>query len=144
MVRFADNFNDPFFIGFDHLIRRLEGVKENRQTDNFPPFNIQKVSDDHFVLEMAVAGMTEDDIDVTYKESTLTVSAKAKTDEKEYIHRGIAARSFVKHFSLADTIEIRDANLVNGMLRVELENVIPEEKKARKIAIGNSQQLLAG
>jgi molecular chaperone IbpA len=97
-----------------------------------------KNTDTQYSIEMAVAGFTEADLDITLKEGILTVKGNAEAKEdKNYVHRGIAARSFVRTFTLADTIEISGASLENGMLIIGLENMIPEEKKERKIAISS-------
>lgn len=140
MVHF--NLNDPFFIGFDRLVNRLTET-DIRPKDNYPPFNIIKKSSDHFIIEMAVAGLDEKDINITLTEGILVVESTpdSKNDlETEWLHRGIATRSFKRQFNLADTIEVRNAALINGILSIELVNVIPEEKKPRKIEIG--KQLL--
>lgn len=139
--QFAHAFNDPFFIGFDRLVNRLE--RASKPVDNYPPFNILCNSEDQFTIEMAVAGFTEEDIDITYKDSTLTITANAKEEKIDYLHRGVAKRGFTRKFNLADTIEVKGADLKNGMLLVDLENIIPEEKKARKIPLGSKQTLLS-
>ena len=101
----------------------------------YPPYNIVKTSDTTYVIEMAIAGFKTDEIQVVVKENILTVKGNNVTEEKEYIHRGIASRSFIRTYTLADTIEIKGANLADGMLTIELENVIPEAKKERLILI---------
>lgn len=135
-------FNGPYSIGFDRLIDRMERFHDQTKiSDNYPPFNIKRISEDHFVLEVAVAGITEEDIDLTYQDSALTIKATGSKEEgSDYLHQGIAKRGFERKFSLADTIEVRGAALINGMLTVELINVIPDEKKPRKIEI--TKQLL--
>jgi molecular chaperone IbpA len=105
----------------------------------YPPYNIVKTSDMTYVIEMAVAGFKEDEIQVVVKENVLTIKGNNVTEEKEYIHRGIASRSFARTLRLADTIEIKGAYLADGMLTIELENVIPEEKKERLILISSKK-----
>lgn len=137
------NFNDPFFIGFERLIDRISETETRKvPRDNYPPFNILKKAEDHFIIEMAVAGLNEEDLSITVKDGTLLVEAnpKSKDEEREWLHHGIATRSFSRQFNLADTIEVRNAALINGILSIELVNVIPEEKKPRKVEIG--KQLL--
>ena len=132
----------PFTVGFDRALRRLDSLSESK-APSYPPYNIVKVDDDNYIVELAVAGFTEQDLSIELKEQVLTVTASVeKKDEADYVHRGIAKRSFERAFTLADTIEVVEANLVDGMLRIELRNVIPEHKKARKIAIGERKQLL--
>ena len=91
-------------------------------------------------MELAVAGFTEESLDIEVKDGQLTVECKTpeSSDEKEYLHRGIAARAFSRKFTLAETVVVRDASLENGMLRILLENVIPEEQKPKKISIGKT------
>lgn len=132
----------PFTVGFDRALRRLDSLTETK-APSYPPYNIVRVDDDNYIVELAVAGFSEQDLSIELKEQVLTVTASAeKKDETDYVHRGIAMRNFERAFTLADTIEVVDANLVDGMLRIELRNVIPEHKKARQIAIGGSKQFL--
>ncbi len=109
--------------------------KSEKMKVTYPPYNIVKTSDTTYVIEMAIAGFKTDEIQVVVKENILTVKGNNVTEEKEYIHRGIASRSFIRTYTLADTIEIKGANLADGMLTIELENVIPEAKKERLILI---------
>ena len=126
-------------VGFDRIFDRVARMHENAEkATGYPPYNIMKVDNTSYYIEMAVAGFKENDLDITLKEAVLTVKGNVEAKEaKNYVHRGIAARSFIRTFTLADTIEIRGASLENGMLTIELENVIPEEKKERKIAISS-------
>ena len=131
---------DPFTtVGFDRIFDRITRMHETAtKATGYPPYNITKNADTVYSIEMAVAGFTEADLDITLKEGILTVKGNAEAKEdKNYVHRGIAARSFVRTFTLADTIEISGAALENGMLIIDLENMIPEEKKERKIAISS-------
>ncbi len=128
----------PTTVGFDRFFESVERMLDTEvQPTKFPPHNIIRKDEYHFTIEMAVAGFEESEIDLTVKDSTLTVQGlKNAADEKtEYVYRGIANRSFIKTFQLADSVEIREAKLVNGMLRIELENVVPESRKARKIPL---------
>jgi molecular chaperone IbpA len=131
---------DPFTtVGFDRIFDRITRMHETTtKATGYPPYNIMRNTDTQYSIEMAVAGFTEADLDITLKEGILTVKGNAEAKEdKNYVHRGIAARSFVRTFTLADTIEISGASLENGMLIICLENMIPEEKKERKIAISS-------
>jgi molecular chaperone IbpA len=140
----ADMLNDPFFIGFDRMIDRMREATPGQS--NYPPYNIVKTEENFYELQLAVAGFTEDDLDVELKDGVLTVEGKKDgDDEKNYIHKGISARAFRRTFTLSDTIIVNGADLTDGILTVELENVIPEEKKPRKITIGRGEpELLNG
>ena len=144
--------NDPFFIGFDRMIDRMRSQTPGQT--NYPPYNIVKTSDDEYELQLAIAGFTYDDLDVELKEGVLTITgdknfgrSSLPEDTTHYIHRGISARNFRRTFTLSDTIVVNGASLENGILTVELEDVIPEEKKPRKIEISggnNEAELLKG
>jgi molecular chaperone IbpA len=133
----ADMLNDPFFIGFDSLINRLNTA--NTAMTNYPPYNIVRTADNSYIIELAVAGFSETELDITVHGGTLFVKGETspKDQEPKYLHRGIAARNFNRSFTLADTIEVVGAQVYNGMLQIRLENHVPEEMKPRKIAIGN-------
>jgi len=124
-------------IGFDSLFDRL--LNSTTNATNYPPYNIIKETDDKFVLELAVAGFKEGEIDVTVEKNTLTVSGeKIATQNEEqlaYLHRGISARSFARTFTIGDYVEVVDAVIQDGILTIVLERKIPEEKKPKKIAI---------
>jgi molecular chaperone IbpA len=128
--------NDPFFIGFDRMIDRMR--QETPSQANYPPYNIVKTSEENYELQLAIAGFTYDDLDIEVKDGVLTIAGDKNNDDVgNYLHRGISARSFRRTFTLSDTIVVNGANLDNGILTVVLENVIPEEKKPRKITIDN-------
>ena len=141
------NFGDieralGFSIGFDSMFDRLLGNSTQYVTNNqgFPPYNIRKDGDIKYFIEMAVAGLSEEDLEVELKESVLQIRSKQSTeDEANYVHRGIAKRTFERSFTLSDDIVVKGCDLTNGMLTVELEKVIPEEKRARLIPIGNNK-----
>lgn len=136
--------NDPFFIGFDRVLDRMQAQTPG-QSNNYPPYNIIKLNDEEFVIEIALAGFNEDEIEIEVKDGVLTVQgSKEEAVKTEYLHKGISARQFKRTFTLSDTIVVGGADYVNGILYIELENVIPEEKKPRKIAIGGKQQVLNG
>jgi len=134
----TDFLNDPFLIGFDRMIERMRDTTPNQQA--YPPYNIVKVDDNEYELQLAIAGFTYDDLDIQIKEGLLTIEGKQEaTDEKQYIHRGISGRSFTRVFTLADAVVVNGADLLDGILTVKLENVIPEAKKARKIEINRGE-----
>jgi molecular chaperone IbpA len=134
----TDLLNDPFFIGFDGIFNKMHQI--NKNTTNYPPYNLIKTGDDSYLIELAVAGFNEKDIDIELHNGVLTIKAEIGNVDNPitYLHKGIAARSFERKFTLADTIEVIGVQLYNGMLHVRLENIIPEEKKPKKIPIGAS------
>jgi molecular chaperone IbpA len=140
----AELLNDPFFIGFDRVLDRMKDATPGQ--NNYPPYNIVKVDEDNYAIEIAVAGFNDDEIDIELKDGVLNVEGKkGENEEGKYLHKGISARAFRRSFTLSDTIVVRGADLNQGILTIDLENVIPEEKKPRKIAIGNGEkQLLNG
>lgn len=124
-------------IGFDRMFEELNRTFANSRTDNYPPHNVVKLDETHYVIEVAVAGFAEDEIDVELKENVLTVKGEQtkKEQEVEYLHKGISARNFVRAFTLADNMQVRGATVKNGILAIALEQVVPEEQKAKKIQI---------
>ena len=141
------NFGDleralGFSIGFDSMFDRLLGPSTQHVSNSqgYPPYNIRKDGDTKYFIEMAVAGLSENDLEVELKESVLEIRSKQSTeDEANYVHRGIAKRTFERSFTLSDDIVVKGCDLTNGMLTVELEKVIPEEKRARLIPIGSKK-----
>tara|TARA_B110000503_G_scaffold84518_1_gene128650 strand:+ start:2782 stop:3237 length:456 start_codon:yes stop_codon:yes gene_type:complete len=138
----ADLLNDPYFIGFDNLIDKMS--KSAQGQPNYPPYNIVKKDENTYELQLAIAGFSFDDLSVEVKDGVLSVTGnKAEEDTiYEYIHKGISARAFIRTFTLSDTVVVNGADLKDGILIVALENVIPEEKKPRKIDIGRSKETL--
>ena len=135
---------DPFdrvktySIGFDRMFDRLFD-ESFVATTNYPPYNIVKTSDEKYAIEIAIAGFSKDDIEVETKENTLVIKTIDKKDEEEdkteYLHKGISARSFKRSFNLADDVVVQDVTFENGLLIIDLERIVPEEKKPRKIFI---------
>lgn len=125
-------------VGFDRAFQILQhAANVARSNDNFPPYSLVKKDDYNYELEMAVAGFSDNDLEIVSSKNRLSVvGMKPEKDEREYIVKGIAGRSFVREFVLADTIVVRDVNLIDGILTIRLENVVPEEQKPRKITIG--------
>ena len=131
-----------FSIGFDSMFDRLLGPSTQHVSNSqgYPPYNIRKDGDTKYFIEMAVAGLSEEDLEVELKETVLEIRSKQSTeDEANYVHRGIAKRTFERAFTLSDDIVVKGCDLTNGMLTVELEKIIPEEKRARLIPIGNNK-----
>ena len=135
-----DNFNKltPYAVGFDRVFDQLNTyVNNNVSSTGFPPYNIRKEGEYNFVIEMALAGFSKKDIEVEVEDGTLSIrSVKEDTSEaNSEIYRGIAYRKFVRKFTLADAVVVNGAELENGMLTINLERVIPEEKKPRIITV---------
>lgn len=133
----TDLLNDPFFIGFDSVLNKMNQINK-AHTSNYPPYNLIKTGEDSYIIELAVAGFDEDDFDIELHDGVLTIKAEVGDSDvtTNYLHKGIAARSFERKFTLADTIVVEGASLHQGMLTVRLQNVIPDEKKPKKILIG--------
>ena len=131
---------DPFSIGFTDVFNELESMsKAVAKAATYPPYNIKQVKDNKYVIELAVAGFAKSDIEVTLDGNKLVVSGSAKEDTLEegetFFHKGIAARNFTRTFKLADKIEIEDAELVNGMLKIWLQNLVQANDAVKKIAV---------
>ena len=124
-------------IGFDSMFNRVMNFPNTSQESGFPPYNIRKVDDYKYIIELALAGFSESDIEVEVADGTLTVRSKEdkSTDENQYVHRGIAKRAFSKSWTLSDDIVVKGAEFNNGLLNISLEKVVPEEKKPRLIPI---------
>ncbi|MGI9384267.1 MAG: Hsp20 family protein [Methyloligellaceae bacterium] len=128
-------------IGFDRLASILDSMTSvDGDAPSYPPYNIERVDENHYRLTMAVAGFGEDDLDVEVKENTLTIRAEKKPEDKgaSFLHRGIATRAFERRFQLADYVQVTGAKLENGMLHVDLVRELPETMKPRSIAINGT------
>lgn len=150
---------DKFFVGFDETFNRLAKFHDDvaKNIPNYPPYNIKKVDDNKYVIELAVAGFSKNELELELSDGVLTVKGNTSLDSttenalnQTFLYKGISDRSFTRKFNLADAIEIQNAEYLNGMLKVFLERIIPEHKKPRKIEIKDqnetggkkSQQLL--
>lgn len=124
-------------VGFDRAFEILQhAANVGKTNDNFPPYSLVKRDDFNYELEMAVAGFNKSDLEIVASKNRLSVvGIKPEKDDREYIVKGIAGRSFTREFVLADTIVVREVNLVDGILTIVLENVVPEEQKPRKVPI---------
>jgi len=128
-------------VGFDRLASMLSSANRQDQGNSYPPYNIRTTSEDHYQITMAVAGFSENDIEITTEQSRLLVvgnRADEAEEQGEYLHRGIATRSFERRFNLADHVKVVSANLENGLLHIDLERELPEAMKPRTIQIGKS------
>ena len=139
-LTFVDNFNKltPYAVGFDRVFDTLNRYVDNNATSTgFPPYNIRKEGDNNYVIEMALAGFGKKDIEVEVADNTLSIrSVKENSEDEDTVqHRGISYRKFERKFTLADDIVVNEAKLENGMLQVDLERVVPEEKKPRLVTV---------
>ena len=128
----------PYFrstVGFDHLFNMLDQVSD--ASNGYPPYNIERTDETHYVISVAVAGFAEKDLTLEVRDGILTVTGKrdAEQGKTSYLYQGIAGRAFERRFQLAEHVEVRAAKLENGLLHIDLERVVPEEKKPRRIAI---------
>jgi molecular chaperone IbpA len=132
----------PSSVGFDNIIGELDALlNAQAPTSTFPPHNIIKVDDYNYVVELAIAGFSKEDIQITLKDGQLEIRGSnpvGDDNDVQYLHKGIGTRSFVKTIKLADTVEVRGAVFKDGILKIGLENVVPESKKPRTIEIMDS------
>ena len=132
-------------VGFDRLASLMSSATRQDQGNSYPPYNIRVTSEDHYRITMAVAGFSENDIDITSEQNRLVVTGKSSDDSEEqgeYLHRGIATRAFERRFNLADHVNVIGASLEDGLLHIDLEREIPEAMKPRTIKIGKSKSRL--
>ena len=144
------NFGDlekilGFSVGFDSMFDRWNTTFDFNSANNtsYPPYNIRREGDEKYFIELAIAGLKEDDLEVSLQSQVLNIRSKKEdsgSDENiNYVHRGIAKRQFEREFTLSDDIVVKGCDLTNGMLTIELEKIIPEEKRARLIPIGKNK-----
>ena len=129
-------------VGFDRLFDMLDQTARAESTPNWPPYNIERTSEDDYRITMALAGFSPSEIELVQKENTLTIKGEKQVKEEnkgEVLYQGIAARAFERRFQLADYVQVTGAKLENGLLHVELVREIPEAKKPRQIPIGNGK-----
>ena len=144
-TQFPQDFNKALnsAVGFDSLIQRLFEASDvgEKGNSNYPPYNLSR-DGETYILEMALAGFHQDQLEVKYEEGVLTVGTtkgwEQDLDEDKYIHRGIAARTFTRKFTLSDDDVVKGADFKNGLLIITMERIVPDEKKARNIPIGES------
>ena len=126
-------------VGFDGLASMLDQVASfDEQADNYPPYNIERLTENEYRISMAIAGFGKEDVKIEVKENTLSIRGEKKEADKErtFLHRGIASRAFERQFQLADHVEVRGADVKDGLLSVDLEREVPERLKSRTIEIG--------
>jgi len=132
---------DKFFVGFEESAKQLQTLHDEltKNIPNYPPYNIRKNDENSYTIELAVAGFGESEIDIEIDDGKLVVRGKvdSSTDEStdSFLHRGIATRAFTRAFAIDDHIEVKNAELFNGMLKIALERLVPEEKKPKKVPV---------
>jgi|TARA_B110000285_G_scaffold181714_1_gene205191 molecular chaperone IbpA len=127
----------PFTVGFDNVFNNLDRVRSIPQT-NYPPYNIRKGKvEDTFLIELAVAGFSEDSLTITVKENNLTIDGDIGEKDEGFIHQGISQRKFSRNFVLAEDVAVKGSDLANGILTIYAERIVPEEKKSRTVEIGS-------
>jgi molecular chaperone IbpA len=127
------------FIGFDHLASLIDNATRNEKQSTYPPYNIELLAEDKYRITMAIAGFSKDEVSIEVVENTLHVTGTKpeKDEERKFLHKGISERSFERKFQLGDHVKVLAADLENGLLHVDLERVVPEAMKPRKIEIGS-------
>ena len=124
----------PFAIGFDRTLQLLERA-DTHSSSNYPPYNIVKIDEENFQIEMAVAGFDKKEVSISKEKEILIIEGEQDTESKDYVHQGLASRSFKRSFTLADDIIVKGADMKNGILVVSLERIVPEEDKPQEIKI---------
>ena len=136
VTQFAmDLFNDPFFIGFNRELGRLNTAhKTNSQS--YPPYDLLKLDEDTYRISLAIAGFTKNDIDISVDNGSLIIKGEiVEVTDAEVVHKGIAGRKFVRSFALGEYMEVTSAELKDGMLHIDIDRIVPEEKKPKSIKI---------
>ena len=130
---------DKFFVGFEDQFNRIAKMHDDltKNIPNYPPYNIKKTGENTYVIELAVAGFGKQDVEIELDDGKMIVRGKAESTDPEdsYLFKGIATRPFTRTFALEDQVEVKDAEMINGMLKVFLERIIPEHKKPKKIEV---------
>ena len=136
---------DPFSVGFDDVLNQIRDISETvaKASPGYPPYNIKQVKENKYVIEMAVAGFAKTDIEVTLEGNKLVIKGStidSSEDDSNYIYKGIANRNFNRAFTLADKVEIKDAEIANGMLKVWLENMVKVQDAVKKITVKSKDE----
>lgn len=130
---------DKFFVGFEDQVNHMNKLHEDltKNIPNYPPYNIRKTGENTYVIELAIAGFDKSEVEIEIDEGKLLIrgNVKQETEANDYLHRGIANRAFTRAFAIDDQVEVKDAELFNGMLKVFLERLVPEKPAPKKIAV---------
>jgi molecular chaperone IbpA len=137
VTQFAmDLFRDPFFIGFNRDLERMANVHQTASRQTYPPYDVLKLDEDTFQVSIAIAGFTKDDVNVSVDNGTLIVKGEiTEIADGEYLHKGIASRKFTRTFALGEYMEVTGAKIEDGMLHINVNRIVPEEKKPKTIKI---------
>ena len=136
-----DLFKDPFFIGFNRELERLSNVQLASRQTNYPPYDLLKLDEDTYKLSLAIAGFSKDDIKVSVDNGTLIIKGEiAEVIDAEVVHKGIAGRKFTRTFALGEYMEVTGAEIKDGMLHIDIDRIVPEEKKPKEIAIKSAKK----
>jgi len=147
----SNNHFDRYFIGLDRIAERVAAMAQETQkaVSNYPPYNLKKIDDNKYVIEMAVAGFSKHDIEIEIADDKLTIKGNSEADSEfdpegaegaaAMLYRGLAMRPFTRTFTLADNVEIKGASMLNGILKIALEAIIPEHKKPKKVEIKDEE-----
>jgi molecular chaperone IbpA len=131
-----DLFKDPFFIGFDNDLKRLYNLHNTANKQSYPPYDILKLDEDTYKISLAIAGFSKENIDVSVDNGTLIIKGEiVEVADAEVVHKGIAGRKFTRSFALGEYMEVTGADMKDGMLHIDVERIVPEEKKPRSIKI---------
>ena len=128
------------FVGFDSMFDELESISR-RSSDSFPPHNVLKTDENKYLIELAVAGFSEEELEIEVKDRILTVKGKHSDRGRDYIHKGISTKKFERQFRLSEYVEVTGADFSNGLLAVNLEVVVPESQRPRKININSNEAI---
>lgn len=132
-------FPSSAFVRFDHLLKELDHVTKHAH-DHYPPHNILKTGESDYLIELAVAGFSKDGINIEMHERTLTITGEHVKKGREYVHRGISTKKFKRTFRLSEHVQVHGADIVDGILAIELKVIIPEDQRPRKINIGKNEE----
>jgi molecular chaperone IbpA len=137
VTQFAmDLFKDPFFIGFNRELDRIANVHQAASRQTYPPYDVLKLDEDTYQISIAVAGFTKNDIEISVEDNTLIVKGEiTEVTDGEYLHKGIASRKFTRTFALGEYMEVAGAEIKDGMLHINVDRIVPEEKKPKTIKI---------
>jgi molecular chaperone IbpA len=130
-----DVFNDPFLIGFTREFERLSSITNANSKVSYPPYNLVKIDEDNYRLDLAVAGFSKEDLEVTVKDGALIITGNTADSDDEIVYRGIATRKFTRSFALGEFMEVEKAKMDNGILSIPVVRIVPDEKKPKQITI---------
>ena len=131
-----DLFKDPFFIGIDRELNRFLNTSQVAAKQSYPPYDIVQLDEDNYLLKLAAAGFSKDDLEITVSNGTLVIAGdKTEADANKYLHKGIGMRKFTRTFALGEYMEVASAQMENGILHINVKREVPEEKKPKQITI---------